>query len=65
MKTLRNLGIFKTYMRAERKESSTVMADNIFPMRISGPFDSLGYLDLRQIFKKWLTQISDYRVTLA
>ena len=43
MKTLRNPGIFKTFMRAERKESSNVMIDNTFPATIPGPFDSLGY----------------------
>ena len=52
-------------MRAERKESSTVMVDNTFPATIPGPFDSLRYLDVRQIFKNGQHKITDHRVTLA
>jgi len=44
MKTLRCAGIFKTFMRAECKESSDVTVDNTFSTRKAGPFDYLGVL---------------------
>ena len=41
-------GIFKTFMSAERKESSTRMSNNIFPRIGTGPFDCLMEIDLQK-----------------
>ena len=59
-----NRRIFKTFMRAERKEPSTVMMANTFPMTATGPFDYLDSL-IREKARKWPKQKSLLRIVSA